>query len=125
MRDIVKQTVRRLRRQQTEGEAVFWSMVRARQILGKKFLRQFPISFKYNNKTRFIVVDFYCHEARLVVEIDGSIHKIKKYEDKEKERILYGLGLKILRFGNEEILSENGLVLRIVKNHLGGEPLSS
>ncbi len=62
----LKVTARRLRKRQTKSEKLLWLALRNRQLGGLKFLRQHPIGHS--------IVDFYCHENRLVIEIDGGIH---------------------------------------------------
>lgn len=52
---------------------------------------------------RFIV-DFYCHKAGLVIEVDGDIHDLQKEEDEQWEKVLSEMGLKIVRFGNDEVM---------------------
>ena len=86
-----------LRRNQTPAEAKFWHMVRDKKIGGLKFRRQHPLG-------RF-VVDFYCHELLLVVELDGNIHERKsvKMRDEIREQKIKELGLKVLRFSNEDV----------------------
>jgi len=86
-----------LRRNMTHAEAILWEALRNRRFEGLKFRRQHPLS-------KFIV-DFYCHEKRLVVEVDGNIHdkpEVKEY-DANREAELKNLGLIIARFTNEEI----------------------
>lgn len=55
-----------LRKNMTEAERILWSALRRKQLSGKRFRRQHPIET--------FIVDFYCHEARLVIEVDGGIH---------------------------------------------------
>ncbi|MBI5700486.1 endonuclease domain-containing protein [Candidatus Saganbacteria bacterium] len=111
--DLIKETIRRLRRNQTECETKLWKLLKNRKVIGKKFLRQHPIIFKYNGKNRFLIADFYCHEARLIIEIDGSIHEKQKEYDETREDVLKSLGLSVIRFTNdlvgkniEKVLSE-------------------
>ena len=85
--------VRELRRQETAAEKLAWHLLRDRRA-GLKFRRQFPIG---NH-----VVDFYCFELRLAVELDGSAHaqpsRIKK--DRAKDAYLTRLGIRVLRLPN-------------------------
>jgi very-short-patch-repair endonuclease len=71
---LIKQATRNLRKSQTTAEQTFWEIIRNRKILGKKFLRQYPIIYKWRGKQKFFVADFYCHENRLIIELDGGIH---------------------------------------------------
>ena len=85
----------RLRRNMTYSEELLWNELKGKQILGLRFRRQHPIS-KY-------IVDFYCHSAKLVIELDGKIHLAKKEQDKERTKEIEELGLQIIRFQNEEV----------------------
>ena len=57
-----KELCRELRKRSTRSELLFWQKVRNRKVLGKKFLRQYPIFFMYMDKKTFFIADFYCHE---------------------------------------------------------------
>lgn len=103
---------RNLRKRQTEAEKAFWELVRNRKFLNLKFHRQFPIEFEWNDQKRFFIADFYCHELRLIVEIDGGIHELQKDYDKIRTLILNTMNLGIVRFSNEDVLSETGKVIR-------------
>lgn len=84
-----------LRREMTPAEKVLWQEIRANK-LGVRFRRQQVI--------QGFIVDFYCHSAGLVIEVDGDIHDLQKEEDKRREMVLTELGLKIVRFRNDEIV---------------------
>lgn len=95
---------RAMRKEPTPAEASFWGLVRKRQWYGKKFLRQFPIVYQVVlDRKYFFIADFYCHEARLVIELDGEIHEKQKEYDESRTAILNDLGYKVLRFKNEEL----------------------
>ena len=66
---------RRLRKNQTRTETIIWKALRNRSLLGKKFLRQHPIFADPYDNDAFFIADFYCHEHRLVIELDGEIHE--------------------------------------------------
>jgi very-short-patch-repair endonuclease len=102
---IIKQAVRDLRKRQTKCEEIFWDMVRNKRILGKKFYRQHPIKYKWENRTSFFVADFYCSKAKLIIEVDGGIHDKTKDRDKIRELIIKRHGYKILRISNDEVLT--------------------
>jgi very-short-patch-repair endonuclease len=96
----------RLRSNMTPAEELLWNKLKGKQIVGLRFRRQHPIS-KY-------IVDFYCHAARLVIELDGKIHLAKKESDKERTKEIEDLGLRIIRFTNEEVLENiDNVVTRI------------
>ncbi len=94
------------RHEPTRAENKFWQQVRGRKLCGLKFRRQHPIE-------RFIV-DFFCSEVRLVVEIDGPIHDYTVEEDKIRQAFLESLALRVLRFTNEEVLLSTDAVLNKV-----------
>jgi len=91
----IKVKAKELRKNQTEQEKVLWKRLRNRQQGGKHFRRQHP----YN----IYILDFYCFESSLAIEIDGEIHLKQKEYDLERTRFLESSGLKVLRFRNEEI----------------------
>jgi len=66
----------------------------------------------------YYILDFYCHEAKLVIEADGPIHLLKKDYDKNRDKVLIGLGLTILRFDNIQIPNDVQSVLARIKAHL-------
>ena len=81
MKNIIKQTARNLRKNSTPAERIFWQVVRNRKIKNRKFYRQYPIRFQYIHKERFFIADFYCHECKIVVEINGGVHEQQKDYD--------------------------------------------
>ena len=91
---------RNLRDQQTPAEAVLWDILRNRNFCGAKFRRQHPIG-------RYIV-DFYCDEAKLIVELDGGEHNTdrgRRY-DSARTRVLESAGLHVSRFWNDDVFNE-------------------
>ena len=99
---------RQLRQNMTPAEKVLWEHIRSKS-LGHKFRNQHAI-YKY-------VVDFYCHELRLFIEVDGSIHTLTEIalNDKDREYNLLSLGLHIIRFTNDEIFNDIDRVLNDIK----------
>ena len=106
MQEDIREVCRRFRKNQTKAEKAFWKVARNRQISGYKILRQYPIKFHYDNKNRFFIADFYCHEAILVIELDGGIHETQKGYDKLREQIMYNLGYNFVRFSNYDVLNQ-------------------
>nr|WP_116970817.1 DUF559 domain-containing protein [Blastomonas sp. UPD001] len=103
----LKPIARQMRREPTPAEEKLWQKLRHKQLLGFKFRRQHTID-------RFIV-DFYCGEARLVVEVDGEVHDYTQEEDAIRQDFLESLGLRVVRFRNEEVLNAiDGVVEEIV-----------
>jgi very-short-patch-repair endonuclease len=68
--EVAKIICRDLRKRQTKAEEIFWQAVRNRKFLGNKFLRQHPIFYDLKGKESFFIADFYCHEKKLIVELD-------------------------------------------------------
>jgi very-short-patch-repair endonuclease len=108
----VQQYARELRLRTTEAEQKLWSLLRNRQLKGKKFRRQHAIA-NY-------IVDFYCNECKLVIELDGNFHtdEIAKDYDKSRTALLTELGITVLRFWNEEVISDPARVLIRIGNCL-------
>ena len=91
----IKAKAKELRKNQTKQEKALWDRLRNRQLSGKHFRRQHP----YN----IYIIDFYCFESSLAIEIDGEIHLKQKEYDLERTRFLESSGLMVLRFKNEDI----------------------
>jgi very-short-patch-repair endonuclease len=89
---------RLLRKQQTFTEKILWVHLRKRQALGYKFRRQYSVDH--------FVIDFYCPELKLAVELDGDIHNVpeQKDYDKARQKYLEAFGIKFIRIKNEEFL---------------------
>jgi very-short-patch-repair endonuclease len=62
-----------------------------------------PIRFIYQDQVRFFIADFYCHSARLVIELDGKIHEHQKEYDEFQTYLINQLGMQVLRIKNEEL----------------------
>ena len=91
---------RDLRKNQTSAEGLLWSLLRDRQLNGLKFRRQHPMGG--------YILDFYCHEAQLAVELDGSGHLEAEQarHDEQRTKDLEALGVRVLRMWNHEVLSD-------------------
>jgi very-short-patch-repair endonuclease len=107
---------RRLRRNSTDAEDFLWRLLRGRRFGGYKFRRQAPIGGYF--------VDFYCHEAAVVVELDGGGHNEEPQEEKDKKRdaTLRKKGLNILRFWNHDVFQRTEAVLQSIWNAIGKSP---
>ena len=101
-----------LRKNMTVAEQMLWQKLRNRQVSGYRFRRQHPV--------RDVVVDFFCYQAMLVVEIDGKMHDTSYQEERDIERtkILKMLGLRELRFRNEEVINDLENVIRRIEAEL-------
>jgi very-short-patch-repair endonuclease len=95
---------RRLRKKLTPAEDYFWQMVRGRRLFNLKIRRQHPVGP--------FIVDFYCHELRLVIEIDGEIHDLEdvKLKDIRREDFLRELDLQIIRFTNDDVFRNSHVI---------------
>jgi very-short-patch-repair endonuclease len=100
----MKTLARQMRHEPTRAEDHLWQQLRNRRHFNVKFRRQHVIE-------RFIV-DFYCAEAELIVEVDGSIHDYTQEEDAIRQEFLESLGLRVLRFTNGEVLLNIEAVLQ-------------
>ena len=92
----IRQFARELRQPQTPAEATLWRYLRNRN-LQYKFRRQHPIDF--------FIIDFYCAEAKLLIEIDGASHLVKGQIEYDQARTEYleELGYKVIRFTNDDV----------------------
>jgi very-short-patch-repair endonuclease len=99
---------RELRKKSTEAEKLLWEQLRGRRLEGKKFRRQHPLGP--------FILDFYCIEERLAIEVDGPIHDAQQEQDLERTRMLNALGCRILRFTNKEIEHNLPEVLNNIRN---------
>ena len=107
----------------TEAEKIVWEIVRNRRLDGKKFLRQHKIIYENSfDSFHFFVADFYCAEEKLILEIDGQIHKSQKEYDLWRTSVLNELGLRVLRIQNEETDFKELVIERIRKMFLKTHP---
>lgn len=100
------QRAKELRREMTSAERILWQDLRANK-LGVHVRRQQIIAG--------FIVDFYCHKAALVIEVDGDIHDLQEAEDARREEALREIGLRIVRFRNDEILKNLSMVVERIK----------
>ena len=102
----------KLRDNQTEAELFLWNHLSLIKIAGIRFKRQHPVLY--------FIADFYCHKAKLIIEIDGGYHNIpEQYQyDKNRDAELEELGLKVIRFTNEQVLFEIEKTLYIIEEEI-------
>ncbi len=115
---IAKELCRKLRKDATSSERILWEVVRNRKLDGFKINRQFPIFYDLNGIEKFFIADFYCHQKRLVIEIDGGYHKRQIDYDKLRTEIINLIGIKVIRFKNEEVENNLKEVIEKIKNEL-------
>ena len=100
----IKRFARDLRKNPTYVEEKFWYHLRGKQLEGYKFLRQHPIVYRQKGTQKFFfIADFYCADMDLVIELDGKVHELQKEYDYNRNLVLNGLGLKVLRIQNKEL----------------------
>ncbi len=109
----IKRRSRYLRNNQTDAEACLWSKIRRRQLAGLLFCRQKAIGA--------YIADFYCHKAKLVIEVDGPQHhnELGIEQDQVRDQYMKSMGISVLRFSNQEILENRERVLEIIKEKVG------
>jgi very-short-patch-repair endonuclease len=115
LRPIALQRCRELRSRMTIAERILWEELR-RKTFGVKFYRQHPLFHDVNGRESFFIADFYCHSERMVIELDGEIHKMRRIEDAERTEILNLLGVRVVRFKNDEVIKDLPRVLRTIKD---------
>ena len=102
LKDLAKQ----LRRNMTLSEVLLWNELKQEQMLGYDFDRQRPIGN--------FIVDFYCKELSLAIEIDGDTHIYRYDYDEERQRVLEKSGIRFLRFEDIEVKKNMTNVLRVI-----------
>ena len=101
---------RLLRNNMTAAEKTLWIYLQNKKFEGYKFRRQHPL--------HLFIVDFYCHELGLIIEVDGAYHETKEQEEEDEKRteLLKFQGLTVIRFTNDEVLADIDSVLTKIKN---------
>jgi very-short-patch-repair endonuclease len=106
----VIELARKMRINLTPVEEILWNELKENKLNGFKFRNQHPV-YRY-------ILDFYCHKKLLAIEIDGDIHKQKQDYDEYRDEFLKNIGIKTLRFTNENVLNNTKQVLKIIKEEL-------
>lgn len=106
----LKKYARQLRQSMPDAEALCWYFLRDRRLANAKFRRQHPVG-------RYII-DFYCDEFRLAVELDGGQHAEQKEYDQKRDADLNKMGIKVLRFWNHQMLNQTEDVLTAIYNEI-------
>ncbi|CAI8804134.1 methionine--tRNA ligase [Methylocaldum szegediense] len=101
---------RQLRKTATDAETRMWNLLRDRRIANAKFRRQHPVELGGKRH----VLDFFCPEANLCIEIDGSQHLEQVRYDTERTRLLAAQGIRVLRFWNNEVLAQTETVAEMI-----------
>jgi very-short-patch-repair endonuclease len=103
----LKELAKQLRQNSTLSEVILWNELKSRQLLGYDFDRQKPLDS--------FIVDFYCKELQLAIEVDGDSHDYSFEEDTKRQAALEKLGIKFLRFDDREVKQELSNVLRTIE----------
>ena len=103
----LKPLARRLRKEGTLGEVLLWNELKVKKLCSLSFYRQRPID-EY-------IVDFFCPEYMLAVEVDGSSHSFRGDEDLERQARLESLGVSFLRFSEEDVRRELPAVVEAIR----------
>ena len=106
------ENARELRKNQTDAETLLWSLLRGRQLNDCKFRRQHPVE-PY-------ILDFYCHENKLAIELDGGQHntELTIHKDSKRTDYLQSQGITVLRFWNNDVLQNTESVLQQIYSTL-------
>ena len=109
----LKERARHVRTQMTDSEQELWSRLRLKQVLGVQVL---GVQFYRQKPIGNYIVDFYAPGARLVVELDGSQHLTPSHVQRDAQRDAYlaGLGLRVLRFSNSQVLKQLDAVIEVI-----------
>jgi BirA family biotin operon repressor/biotin-[acetyl-CoA-carboxylase] ligase len=105
---------RQLRRDMTDAERCLWKQLRAHRFASEKFRRQEP--------TGPYIVDFVSHRSRLIIELGGGQHAVQVEHDRERTRWLEGRGYRVVRFWNNQVLTETESVLEAIALVLAPSP---
>jgi very-short-patch-repair endonuclease len=108
----LKEVRKALRNSPTQAEYDLWQYLKGRQLKGKKFRRQHSFGD--------FIMDFYCPEAKLAIELDGAPHFTEegRLADRERDAILESYGIKVLRFSNGELKEDPSKVLKVIETFL-------
>ena len=109
-----KSKAKELRKNMTYHESILWKYIRNRKLSGIHFRRQHPYGI--------YILDFYCFEKQLVIEVDGLIHLNNIEYDEERTAYLESTGLKVIRFKNEDIEERIEWVLKQIDIYLTNLP---
>ena len=107
---------RHLRHEATDAESLLWKCLRNRRVNGRKFRRQHPI--------KPYVLDFFCADLNLAIELDGGQHNEArgKQHDRVRDQFLTQRGIRTLRFTNRDMLTATDAVLNVIWKHTCGKP---
>jgi adenine-specific DNA-methyltransferase len=102
----IRAYAREMRSKMTDAEALLWKLLRNRRIANAKFRRQHPLG-------RYIL-DFYCDDKKLGIELDSGQHGETVKYDKQRDDWLHAQGIQVLRFWNNQVLTETEAVMEVI-----------
>src|SRR6266487_2066801 len=111
----LKERARELRRKMSLAEILLWKRLKGKQLCGYDFDRQRPVGRR--------IVDFYCKELKLAVDVDGSVHDFTRKEDDRRQREIESLGVTLLRFWNYDVKNDIRSVLKRIEVWIRNEEL--
>ena len=103
----LKDLARKLRKQSTLSEVLLWKCIK-NKTMGAEFHRQVPLDY--------FIVDFYCHELKLAIEIDGDSHDERQLVDDKRQKRLESFGVTFIRFSDLAVKKDMGNVLLSIEN---------
>ena len=106
----LKALAAQLRSRGTKSEILLWNQLKGGQVNGLRFIRQKPIGD--------FIVDFYCKEVGLVIELDGLSHQYNEVMDLDERKQCYleSIGLKVIRFEDEDVIRDMPNVIRVIEH---------
>ena len=109
---VITEYAKQLRHNQTKAETFLWQHLRAGRLAEYKFKRQYIIE-NY-------IADFYCAQAKLVIEIDGDDHYTEEHQeyDISRSQVMQSKGIQVLRYTNREVICELNRVLEDIYKHM-------
>ncbi|HEX8393415.1 MAG TPA: endonuclease domain-containing protein [Longimicrobium sp.] len=113
----VRAQAKHLRNSATPAEQRLWRLLRGRAVNGLKFRRQHPL--------HGFVLDFYCADARLCVELDGGVHEGQRERDEQRTEVLRTHGIRVIRFPNEQVFHDLPGVLNQITRAVTDDALDS
>lgn len=113
MKEIKKRFARQLRKDETKAEKLVWETIRNRKFRGFKFRRQHVV--------QGFVLDFYCQEVKLGIEIDGAVHYKRKDYDRLRQDIIESKGINVIRIKNRDILNDKSSILKKMRKSIANQ----
>jgi very-short-patch-repair endonuclease len=112
MLEVTVRYAQRLRKKPTKTEILLWEQLRTKKLGGWRFQRQRPILIELHGLGTFAVADFYCGVAKLIVEVDGSVHEDQEADDRARDEALARRGFGVLRISASDVQQNMAQVLK-------------